>query len=129
MQQAAGIRLSEKGSFSRQLNKSKWIKDVQSEGAMDHFKLYAYGYLALHVLIDLILAVRLYYRIETPVVSIILMSACLVFALFLFFGIKNEQFRGRHDTVGYRWRDPVAYWIGFALYVIVHLIFTITMAL
>ena len=96
---------------------------------MDHFKLYAYSYLALHVLIDLILAVRLFYRVGTPALSIILMSACFVFALFLFFGIKNEQFRRRHGSVGYRWRDPVAYWIGFALFVIAHLIFTVIMAL
>jgi len=57
------------------------------------------------------------------------MSACFVFALFLFFGIKNEQFRGRYGSVSYRWRDPVAYWIGFALFIIVYLIFTVLMAL
>jgi hypothetical protein len=96
---------------------------------MHHFKFYAYGYLALHVLIDFILAVRLYYRVGTLVLSVILMSACCVFALFLFFGIKNEQFRGRHGSVGYRWRDPVAYWVGFALFVIAHLIFTVLMVL
>ena len=96
---------------------------------MYHFKSYAYGYLALHVLIDFILAVRLYYRVETLVLSIVLMSACSVFALFLYFGIKNEQFRGRYGTVVHRWSAPVAYWIGFALFVIAHLIFTVIMAL
>jgi hypothetical protein len=96
---------------------------------MDHFKAYAYGYLGLHLLIDFILAIRIYYRIGMPVVSILFMSACFVLALLLFFGIKNERFRGRYGTVAYRWRDPLGYWVGFILFIIAHLIFTVIMVL
>jgi len=98
-------------------------------GTMDRFQRYAYVYLALHVLVDLVLAARMYYRLGTAAPSVGFMFACCILSLFLYFGIRNEQLRGRYGTRAYRWRDPVAYWIGFALLVIAHLIFTVTMAL
>ena len=96
---------------------------------MDLFQRYAYVYLALHVFVDLILAARMYHRLGTPAPSVGFMFACCVLSSFLYFGIRNEQLPGRYGTRAGRWRDPVAYWIGFALLIIAHLIFTVMMAL
>jgi len=94
-----------------------------------HFKPFAYSYLALHVLIDFILAVRMYYRVGTAAPSVAFMFAGCVLSLFLFFGIKNEQLPGRYGIRVNMWDEPVAYWIGFVLLVLAHLIFTVTMTL
>jgi hypothetical protein len=96
---------------------------------MDSFKHYAYIYLALHALIDLILAVKMYYRLGTFAPSFGFLLACCVFSLFLYFGIRNEQLPGRNGIRVNRWGEPVAYWIGFSLLVLSHLIFTVIMLL
>jgi hypothetical protein len=96
---------------------------------MGLFKHYAYAYLALHTLIDLILAVKMYHRLGTLAPSFGFMFACCVLSLFLYFGVRNEELPGRNGVRVNIWGDPVAYWIGFALLVLSHLIFTVTMAL
>ena len=96
---------------------------------MDPFKRCAYIYLALHALIDLILAAKMYRQVGTLAPSVGFIFACGVLSLFLYFGIKNEVLPGRYGVRAHRSSEPVAYWIGFTLLVISHLIFTVIMAL
>lgn len=93
------------------------------------FQLFGYIYIALHGLLDIILAFNMYRRLESLAPSIGFMFACSVLSIFLFFGIKNERMRGRYGTIVYVKSEPFAYWTGFTLLVVSHWIFTVTMAL
>ena len=88
------------------------------------FKYYAYVFLGLRALIDLTVAAIIYHRIGAFVVSFGFMSLCCVFYGFLYFGIRNEEFRGRYGRRVMSWREPVGYWLVVAFLVLSHLIIT-----
>lgn len=90
----------------------------------ERFKYYAYLFLALRALIDLTLAVVIYRQVGALVVSVGFMALCGVFHLFLFFGIRNEEFRGRYGRRVILWREPVGYWFCVAFLVVFHLVIT-----
>lgn len=96
---------------------------------MDTFQKYGYGYLVLHLLVDLTLAIMLYLKPGMEPIAVMLLLACLVFATFQFFGIKNEQFSGRHGARVGRITEPIGYWIGFVIWVIAHVAFTVMLAI
>ena len=88
------------------------------------FKYYAYVFLGLRALIDLTVAAIIYHRIGALVVSFGFISLCCVFYVFLYFGIRNEEFRGRYGRRVILWREPVGYWFVVAFLVLLHLIIT-----
>lgn len=88
------------------------------------FKRYAFIFLALRVLIDLTLAVIIYHQVGNLAPSVGLMLIGCVFYIFLYFGIRNEEFPGRYGRRVSLWREPVAYWFCFAVLVLFHLLIT-----
>ena len=94
----------------------------------ERFKPYAFLFLAARVLIDLTLAVIIYLQEETFLFSFGFMLLCCVFYLFLFFGLRNEEFRGRYGRRVILWREPVGYWFVVAFLVLFHLFVTVSFA-
>jgi hypothetical protein len=90
----------------------------------EQFKFYAYVFLALRALIDLTVAAMIYHRVGALVVSFGFISLCCVFHAFLFFGIRNEEFRGRYGRRVILWREPFGYWFCVAFLVLFHLVIT-----
>ena len=92
----------------------------------ESLKFYAFIFLAVRVLIDLVTSIVLYYQTGALVVGIGAFLGCSVFSVFLYFGLKNEEFRGRRgqrvDS-----SEPFAYWFVVAFLVISHLIVTALM--
>jgi hypothetical protein len=88
---------------------------------MELFKRIAYVYLALHALIDLALGVIVYHQIGLLVVSIAIMAVPFSLSIILYFGLRNEKFRGRYGRRVILWREPVGYWFCFAIVVLIHL--------
>lgn len=90
------------------------------------YKHYAFIFLALRVLVDLVTSVIIYYQTESLVVGIGSMLGCSIFSLLLYIGIRNEAFRGRY---GHRVdsSEPFAYWFVVAFIVLFHLIVTALM--
>lgn len=91
------------------------------------FKHYAFAFLALRALIDLTLAVIVYYQAGSFAPGIGLVLVCSVFYFFLYLGIRNEKFYGRYGRRVFLWREPVAYWFVVGLLVLFHLIITVLM--
>lgn len=87
-------------------------------------KYYTYIFLALRVFIDLIVSIIIYYQIEALLNGIGLMVGCSVFSLFLYFGIRKEEFRGRYGRRVCLIGEPFAYWFVFAFLVLSHLTVT-----
>jgi hypothetical protein len=93
-----------------------------------NFKNYAFAFLTLRLVIDLILAGVIYYQEQTFVISFGFLLLCGVFYLLMFFGFRNEEFRGRYGQRVILWREPVGYWIIVAFLAIFHLVITILFA-
>lgn len=91
------------------------------------FKYSIFVFLGLRLLIDLGLSAATYYQFKTLAPGIGFMALCSVFYLFLYFGIKNEEFRGRYGHRVYS-SEPFAYWFIVAFLVLSHLAVTILMA-
>lgn len=94
----------------------------------ERLKLYAFVFLAARALIDLTLAGVVYYQERTLLFSSGFMLLCCVFYLFLFFGLRNEEFRGRYGRRVMLWREPVGYWFVVAFLVLFHLFVTVSFA-
>ena len=92
----------------------------------ERFKLYAFVFLAVRVLIDLTLAGIMYVQEGTLVFSFVFLPICCVFYLFLFFGFRNEEFRGRYGSRVILWREPVGYWFVVGFLVLFHLFITVS---
>jgi hypothetical protein len=88
------------------------------------FKRYAFVLLAARALFDLTLAVIIYQQVGNLAPSVGLMLICGVFYVFLYFGIRNEEFPGRYGRRVTLRREPVAYWFCIAVLVLFHLIIT-----
>ncbi len=88
------------------------------------FRACAYGFLVLRALIDLGLSAVIYYQVRNIVAAVALLPICGVFYVFLYFGLKNESFRGRYGSQIFLWREPVAYWFIVGLLVVLHLVMT-----
>ena len=91
------------------------------------FKYYAFIFLALRVLLDLAASVIIYYQTETLGAGIGSLLVCSIFPLFLYFGIKNEKFRGRYGRRVCLSSEPFAYWFVVVFLVLFHLIMTALM--
>lgn len=99
---------------------------------MELFKCIAFVFLALHALIDLILAVITYHQVGNVGPSIFLICICCLFSFTLFPALSDDEFsrrwfpgkwyRGPIETGG----DPVAYWFTFAVLVLFHLFITVS---
>src|SRR5215217_8228158 len=92
------------------------------------FKRYALVFLALRALVDLALAVIIYRQTGSPAPGVGFMLICCVFYFFLYFGIRNEEFRGRYGRRVILWREPVGYWFVVAFLVLFHLFVTASFA-
>jgi len=90
----------------------------------ERLKFYAYIFLAARALIDLAASVAVYHQTESLGIGIGIMSACSICPLFLYFGIKNEEFWGRYGRRIYLSHEPFAYWFVVGFLVIFHLIIT-----
>jgi hypothetical protein len=103
-------------------------KDTLSADTMhEPLKRYAFALLALRALIDLTLAVMIYRQSSSLVPGVGLMLICSVFYLFLYFGIRNEEFPGRHGRRVILWREPAGYWLVLLFLVVSHLSITLLM--
>lgn len=91
------------------------------------FKPYAFVLLAVRAPIDPTLAGVVYYQEGTLVTSFGFLLLCGVFCFFLYFGLRNEEFRGRYGRRVILWREPVAYWFVVAFLVLFHLFVTVSM--
>ncbi len=91
------------------------------------FKWYAFLFLALRVLFDLMVSVIIYFQTEALIAGIGAMLGCSVFSFLLYLGIRNEEFRGRYGHRVYLSREPFAYWFVVAFIVLFHLIVTALM--
>ncbi len=86
-------------------------------------------YLALHTFADLVLAIIVYLQGGEFIVSFGIMLVFSIFILLLYFGIRNEEFRGRYGSRVILWREPVAYWLCFAFIVLFHVMVTVLIAM
>ncbi|HEY8560253.1 MAG TPA: hypothetical protein VIL74_07740 [Pyrinomonadaceae bacterium] len=93
----------------------------------ERFRFYAYVFLALRGLLDLALCAVIYHQAGSLAPAAGFLLICSIFYFFLFFGIKNEEFRGRRGKRVCLWREPVAYWFVVAFLVAFHLFLTVLM--
>lgn len=94
----------------------------------------AFVFLALHALVDLTLAPIIYHQLGILAPAIFIIAICCIFTFKLFFSLRNEEFysrrfpgrwgRGRIDM----WGNPIAFWVTFAVLVVLHLFITVQMA-
>jgi hypothetical protein len=92
---------------------------------MDEFwKKILYAFLVLRGLIDLFLVFLSYLWTGSFETGALVLILCCVPYIFLFFGIRNEQFPGRYGHKVIFWREPAAYWFVFAFLVLLHLVFS-----
>lgn len=89
---------------------------------------YAYAFLALRALIDLTLGVVVYRQAGSLAPAAGLLMVCSVFYLLLYFGLRDEEFRGRYGRRVILWREPAGYWFIVAFLVVFHLAVTVLMA-
>jgi hypothetical protein len=91
----------------------------------ERLKLYAFVFLAARALVDLTLAGVIYLQEGVLILSLGFLLLCCVFYLFLLFGLRNEEFRGRYGRRVILWREPVGYWFVVAFLVLSHLCVTV----
>lgn len=87
-----------------------------------------YGFIAVRLLIDLVLAVIVSTQTRSWITGGGMWLLCWAFYLLLFFGTRTETFHGRYGQKVYRWREPAAWWFVFGFIVIVHFAITIVFA-
>lgn len=90
----------------------------------ERLKLCAYIFLAVRAVIDLAVSIGVYHQTESYGIAVGIMIVCSICPLFLFFGIRNEEFTGRYGRKIYLSHDRIAYWFIVAFLVIFHLIIT-----
>ena len=87
----------------------------------------AFIFLALRVLLDLTVAVIISRQAGSLVPGVGFILICSVFYLFLYFGLRNEEFRGRYGRRVILWREPVGYWFVIGFLAVFHLSITVLM--
>ena len=90
----------------------------------ERLKRYAFAFLAARALVDLTLAGLIYRQEGTLVFALGFLLLCCVFYLFLLFGLRNEEFRGRYGRRVILWREPFGYWFVVGFLVLSHLCVT-----
>ena len=89
---------------------------------------YAFAFLAARALIDLTLGVIIYRQAGSLVPGVGFVLLCSVFYVFLYRGIKNEEFHGRYGRRVILWREPAGYWFVVGFLIVSHLAVTGLMA-
>ena len=90
----------------------------------ERFRYCLWLFLALRAAIDLAVAAIIYRWVGSLIASFGFLALCCVFYVFLSFGIRYEEFRGRYGSRVKLWREPVGFWFCFAFLVLCHLIIT-----
>lgn len=91
--------------------------DLEPEEKIDHA---AYAFVGVRVLIDAAVGAAIWKETGLIALGIGCWLVMCVIPAILFFGIKNQYFRGRYGIKLERDVNPLAWWIAFAITVLIH---------